>query len=78
VGFLAQAQVLAAGPATGATARLIFNNRLDAVVTGVLLVMVTLVLVESLRQWLAILSGAREARVKEVPFVRTRLVEERG
>jgi len=78
VGFLAQARALAAGPATGATARLIFNNRLDAVVTGVLVVMVTLVLVESLRQWWGILSGAREARVKEAPFVRTRLVEEQG
>src|SRR6202020_266261 len=41
-GFLAQARVLAEGPATSATARLIFNNRLDAVVTGVLVVMVTL------------------------------------
>jgi carbon starvation protein len=78
VGFLAQAQVLAAGPATGATARLIFNNRLDAAVTGVLVVMVTLVLVESGRQWWGILSGTREAPVKEAPFVRTRLVEERG
>src|SRR3984885_10001113 len=78
VGFLAQAQVLAAGPATGATGRLIFNNRLDAAVTGVLVVMVTLVLVESGRQWWGILSGTREAPVKEVPFVRTRLVEERG
>jgi carbon starvation protein len=78
VGFLAQAQALAAGPTTSATARLIFNNRLDAAVTGVLVVMVTLVLVESLRQWMGILSGAREARVKESPFVRTRLVEERG
>ena len=78
VGFLAQARALAAGPATGVTSRLIFNNRLDAVVTGILVVMVTLVLVESLRQWWGILSGAREARVKESPFVRTRLVEERG
>jgi len=49
VGFLAQAEALAAGPATGATARLIFNNRLDAAVTGVLIVMVTLVLVESMK-----------------------------
>jgi carbon starvation protein len=78
VGFLSQAQVLAAGPVTAATARLIFNNRLDAAVTGVLVLMVTLVLVESLRQWWGILSGAREARLKESPFVRTRLVEERG
>jgi carbon starvation protein len=78
VGFLAQARALAAGPATAVTGRLIFNNRLDAVVTGILVVMVTLVLVESLRQWWGILSGAKEARVKESPFVRTRLVEERG
>jgi carbon starvation protein len=78
VGFLAQARVLAAGPITGATAQLIFNNRLDAAVTGVLVVMVTLVLVESVRQWTGILSGTREARVKESPFVQTRLVEEQG
>ncbi|MGB8915979.1 MAG: carbon starvation CstA family protein [Candidatus Sulfotelmatobacter sp.] len=78
VGFLAQARALAAGPATAVTGRLIFNNRLDAVVTGILVVMVTLVLVESLRQWWGILSGANEARVKESPFVRTRLVGERG
>jgi carbon starvation protein len=78
VGFLAQAQALAAAPATSATARLIFNNRLDAGLNGVLVVMVALVLVESLRQWMAILSGAKEARVQESPFVRTRLVEEQG
>ena len=77
VGFLAQAQALAAGPATSVTGRLIFNNRLDAAVTGVLVVMVTLVLVESGRRWWGILSGTREAPVKEAPFVRTRLVEER-
>ncbi len=78
VGFLAQAQALAAAPATSATARLIFNNRLDAALNGVLVVMVALVLAESLRQWMGILSGAREARVRESPFVRTRLVEEQG
>ena len=78
VGFLSQAQALAAGPATGATSKLIFNNRLDAAVTGILVGMVTLVLVESGRQWLGILSGAKEARVKESPFVRTRFVEEQG
>jgi carbon starvation protein len=78
VGFLAQAQALAAAPATSATARLIFNNRLDAAVNAVLVVMVALVLVESLRQWMGILSGAKAARVQESPFVRTRLVEEQG
>jgi carbon starvation protein len=78
VGFLAQAQALAAGPATNETSRLIFNNRLDAAVTGVLVVMVTLILLESSRQWWGILSGAKESSVKESPFVRTHLAEERG
>ncbi|HEY3616552.1 MAG TPA: carbon starvation CstA family protein [Candidatus Sulfotelmatobacter sp.] len=78
VGFLAQARVLAAGPATNANARLIFNNRLDAAVTAVLVVMVALVLIESGRQWRGVLSGREAARVKESPFVMTRLAEERG
>jgi carbon starvation protein len=76
VGFLAQARVLAAGPATTATARLIFNNRLDAALTAVLVVMVALVLIESARQWIAVLTGREAARVKESPFVMTRLAED--
>jgi carbon starvation protein len=76
VGFLAQARVLAAGPATTETARLIFNNRLDAALTGVLVVMVALVLLESARQWIAVLTGREAPRVKESPFVMTRLVED--
>jgi carbon starvation protein len=78
VGFLAQARALAVGPATNATARLTFNNRLDAAVTAVLVVMVALVLIESLRQWIGVLNGGEEARVKEAPFVMTRLAEERA
>jgi len=78
VGFLAQARALASAPATAATAKLIFNNRLDAAVTAVLVVMVALVLIESIRQWIGVLTGKWEARVKEAPFVMTRLVEERA
>src|SRR3954471_2374406 len=59
IGFLAQARKLAV---SGVDARLIFNNRLDAVVTGVLIVMVALILIESLRQWLGILSGKKQAQ----------------
>jgi carbon starvation protein len=77
VGFLAQARVLATAPATVATSRLIFNNRLDAAVTALLVAMVALVLVESARQWIAVLTGRSDARVKEAPFVMTRLAEER-
>jgi carbon starvation protein len=75
IGFLEQARQLAEA---GGNPRLIFNNRLDAIVTGALIVMVTLILLESARQWLAMLSGKKEARMKESPFVPTRLVEEQG
>jgi carbon starvation protein len=78
VGFLAQAHALATAPAAHATARLIFNNRLDAAVTAILVVMVTLVLLESARHWISILGGHTEARVKEAPYVMTRLSEERA
>jgi len=74
IGFLAQARRLTM---SGGGARLIFNNRLDAAVTGVLIVMVGLILVESLRQWFGILSGRKEAQTKESPFVVTRTAEER-
>ena len=76
IGFLAQARALASGPASSTTSRLIFNNRLDAAVTAVLVVMVSLVVVESARVWIGVLTGTREARVKESPFVATRLAME--
>jgi carbon starvation protein len=77
IGFLAQARALAGASGTPATSRLIFNNRLDALVTAVLVVMVTLVLIESIRQWVAVLRGPQNVLVRETPFVRTRLAEDR-
>jgi carbon starvation protein len=78
IGFLAQARALASAPATAATARLIFNNRLDAAVTTALIVMVSMVLIESVRKWIGVLTGREEARVKESPFVMTRFAEEQA
>jgi carbon starvation protein len=76
VGFLAHAQQLAAGASGPATARLIFNDRLDAVVTGVLIVMVGVIVLESALGWARVLSGRAEARVREAPFVATRFATE--
>jgi carbon starvation protein len=73
IGFLAQAQQIAAA---GGNARLIFNFRLDAVVSGLLVIMVAIVLVESGREWLRVLTGRKEALVKEAPFVMTRFATE--
>ena len=78
IGFLAQARLLEVGAANTSTLRLILNNRLDAAVTGLLVVMVALVLIESARQWVSILTGRKEPTVSEVPFTMTRLAQERA
>ena len=76
VGFLSHARQITG---TAGSARLIFNDRLDAGVTGILIVMITLILLESGIEWIRVLSGRKEARVKEAPFVSSRFaVEEQG
>jgi carbon starvation protein len=54
----------------------IFNDRLDAIVCGIFLVLVTTILVDSIRVWVGILRGTREAKVREAPFVLSRLKPE--
>jgi len=79
IGFLAYANVLVAQIAAGKipaaklmdTQRLIFNQRLDAVVTGVLALMVIVLIVEALVQWYAILSSRRAPVLHESPYVPT-------
>jgi carbon starvation protein len=78
IGFLAQAERLEASLRAGtanaaATETLIFNARLDAVVCGLFMVLVAVILIDSIRVWAGILSGTREARVNESPFVLTEL-----
>ena len=73
LGFLAQADKLAQGPQTSATATLIFNARLDAAVCGLFVILVTVILIDSIRVWAGILSGARESRSTETPFIQSEL-----
>jgi carbon starvation protein len=81
IGFLAQADQLAnalesgkiAAARAAETQTLIFNARLDAVVCGIFLVLVTTILVDSIRLWIGILRGTRDARVSEAPFVMSHL-----
>jgi len=75
IGFLAHAQQLGAS-AGGTSGRLIFNDRLDTLVTGVLIIMVALILVESALEWIRVLSGRKQAEVQEAPFVTTRFAME--
>ena len=83
LGFLANANAMAAQIAEGKipaakiadTHRLIFNQRLDAVVTLVLASMILVLLGEALGQWYAILSGRKQAVLRETPYVASQWVE---
>jgi carbon starvation protein len=83
IGFLAQANAMAAQLAAGKiaaakladTQRLIFNLRLDAAVTAVLAAMILVLLVEALAQWYAILSRGKEPVLQETPYVATQWAE---
>ncbi len=75
IGLLAQAQVIMSGPQTAATPTLLFNARLDAAVCGVFLFMVAIIVLDSIRVWIGILRGTRDARLTETPYVRTLLSE---
>jgi carbon starvation protein len=75
IGFLAHARQLTAA---GANPRLIFNDRLDAAVTAVLVVMVATILIESGLECARVISGSKSAATKESPFVLTKLAEEQA
>ena len=83
IGFLAQARVLATQIASGTvpadkiaeTQRLIFNNRLDAAVTAILLVMVLVLVVEALGEWIALARRRAPAALHEAPYVATQWAE---
>ena len=84
IGFLAAANQLEAALAAGKiaaakaseTQTLIFNNRLDAVVCGVFLVLVLTILIDSVLLWIGLLRGTRDSRVYETPFVLSQLKAE--
>ncbi len=81
VGFLALASQLEASITAGtipaaqvaATQTLIFNNRFDAAVCAIFLILVTTILADSIRLWYRILAGGQETKVQESPFVRSKL-----
>jgi carbon starvation protein len=83
IGFLAFAKLLAGQIAAGEiplakigeTRRVIFNQRLDAVVTAVLAGMILVLVVEAVFQWYAILSRRKVAVLRETPYVATQWAE---
>jgi carbon starvation protein len=76
LGFLAHATSITQQIATRAIdsalgARLIFNDRLDAVVTLIFMIITVLVVLSSAREWVLILTRRKPAKVQESPFVET-------
>ena len=74
LGFLSQARVtlnqMAAGTIDHATgARIVFNYRLDAVVSAVFMTVTVLLVIASVREWVLIVRRRRPAVSRESPFV---------
>jgi carbon starvation protein len=79
LGFLAHAAVTAQQVADGILdpargARLIFNDRLDAVVAIAFMLVTVLVVLASAREWMLVLTRRKPARAQETPFVETAYV----
>ena len=80
IGFLSYANALAAQIAAGKvpaekiaeTQRLIFNQRLDATVTGILGAMILVLIFEALAHWYSILSRRTQPVLHESAYIRTR------
>jgi len=83
IGFLAQARSLERQIEEGHvpeakiadTRRVVFNNRLDAAVTGFFALLILALLLEAALQWYRILTGQRTALLHESPYIRTKWVE---
>jgi carbon starvation protein len=68
LGFLAHARAMATSSSSDA-ARLIFNDRLDAVLALAFMSVVVVVIAASAREWWLVLSKRKAARVNEAPYV---------
>lgn len=81
LGFLARADQIegqiAAGNLTADKVaqlqQLIFNERMDAAICGLFLILTATIVLESARSWVRILSSSKVSTVSETPFVATRL-----
>jgi carbon starvation protein len=76
IGLLSHARQLADGPAVAGLQRRILNDRLDAAVCGLLIVLVSVIVIESALQWIRVISGSKQAATQEAPFVATAYAEE--
>jgi len=84
LGFLAHAKLIEGQIASGtlpasiksveAAQRMIFNDRLDAGVAAFFLIAVIVILADSIRTWVGVLSSKKAPVSSEAPYVATALV----
>jgi carbon starvation protein len=79
IGFLAESRQVSEQIASGAIdaargARLIFNDRLNATVAGIFVLITLAVVVSSVYEWYMIVRGRKAARTAETPFVESAYV----
>jgi carbon starvation protein len=73
LGFLAHATALSRGTQNLQTQSMIFNERLDACVCGAFLLLVTIIVIDSVRVWFGLLAGRITPQSSESPFVESEL-----
>ena len=84
IGFLAQASQLQAAIDSGRiaavriadTRTIIFNAQVDAALCVIFLILVTVIVIDSLRIWYGILSGSQRTPLEEAPYVASALAME--
>jgi carbon starvation protein len=74
LGFLSHAALIAEQMASGAMdasqgARVIFNDRLDAVVAAIFMLITVVLVLASVREWIAVARGRKPAQTREAAFV---------
>ncbi|MEK6596747.1 MAG: carbon starvation CstA family protein [Gemmatimonadota bacterium] len=79
LGFLSHAEQLAGQIASGALAagdggRMIFNDRGNAGLAGVFMAITVVLLIASVREWLAVIQGRKPATTREAEYVETAYV----
>ncbi len=67
------ANTLPASISIASAERMIFNDYLNTAVAAFFLISVVVIMADSVREWTAVLSGKKEARSSEAPFVESRL-----
>jgi len=80
LGFLSQSAQLKATLDSGLSTekvaqaeRLIFNAQLNAFVCGLFIVLVSVILIDSIRVWFGLIRGTRSSELNETPFVATKI-----